>query len=317
MSKFIKKAILIINILIGISIIWYSYNVLNSEYFITIQTVSFEYKYLIFSILAYIVSHLFRVARLFVLLGQAATSLRSLVRLHLISNSINIILPLRLGEFYRIVLLTQKYKEPVQSTLLIIVERVLDLTVMLILGIILSTTFGVFSPPLSNLLLLLFALLLFLLTVASLAVFIVNQLYFNLLKEEKLISKYSKLLFFKKFRSFFNGDRQFKREQLIVSALLTVWVWLFEILSFSFFYQILTDLSSYLQVVFASFLGFLAPSGPASFGSQQLSVSVMTRLPTEILSYVLYYQLIILGCVGVIPGLILMLWSKGRKYFER
>jgi hypothetical protein len=99
----------------------------------------------IFSLLVsgifYISSHLFRCVRIALLFDKKHIKFRQIIYTQVISNLINIIIPFRLGEIFRIILFNSLNNNIYKTTSLIFIERTFDLTWMFLCSIILFKFF--------------------------------------------------------------------------------------------------------------------------------------------------------------------------------
>ncbi len=91
-----------------------------------------NYFYVAFSLLAYLFSHVIRAIRIVVLMGRQDYSLWKLIYMQFYTNGINLILPFKLGEVYRVIEFNKLIKDSNRLLLTIITEKTLDLLLLFI-----------------------------------------------------------------------------------------------------------------------------------------------------------------------------------------
>ena len=300
----------------GSIIIYFSLPILIQYKSLGISNSKLNLWLLMISIAAYSTGHLIRALRLYVLLGSSEIGLKSVINTHLQSNSVNIILPFKLGEFARIYLLSKKHCSVVRATYVLIVERFFDLLAMVLIGSFLSLFF---EEVLDKLGFFYMGFLIFLLLVSSLLLgshsllLLLHKTYLKRVNLAPGTTQFVSLITHA--YSLLESIFLIVRTKKVLLGLMSIWVWIFEILAFMFFLPVFDY--NFLQVfsaALASFLGFLAPSGPASLGSQQLFVNFFTTPSALLMQYLLIYQVFILCVAGVLPGAILYISQKLREY---
>ena len=95
----------LIKVLLGLLVLYFIFNILNNVNDINLKSLMGQldpFKVII-SILAYLLSHFVRVLRFSLMLGRQNYSIIQLIKTQYFTNSINLLLPFKLGEIYRIV----------------------------------------------------------------------------------------------------------------------------------------------------------------------------------------------------------------------
>jgi hypothetical protein len=100
----------------------------------------------------YLASHFVRIARLALIASDARISLRTLSRVHLFTSAVGLTLPFKLGDAYRAVELSALAGGPVRGITMVVVERLCDVSVILLLLVVAAslgpTTGGAYAPVL-------------------------------------------------------------------------------------------------------------------------------------------------------------------------
>jgi hypothetical protein len=78
----------------------------------------------------YMLGHGLRALRLALLIGNRRLSLRLIAAFHLMTAAVNLIVPLKLGEVYRVAELAHVVKDPIRALILVWWERVFDVGVL-------------------------------------------------------------------------------------------------------------------------------------------------------------------------------------------
>jgi len=303
------------NILIGCLVLYYSTRFFlnsNSESIVVpIDDVNFYYIFISFA--AYFLAHIVRAIRLFIIVGIRAPSIRSLIYTQLMTNGVNLLLPFKLGEVYRIVEFSRLFKNSSTTIYSIVLERFLDLVFLLLVLLILIKSFGA-SPEVESGLSIIFYISFSLLILALIFIYIIpnniNELRLFIAKnssKERGIRwlkrlKYVDLSINKTFYGVKNNSSTI--------LLLTLVIWALEVCSFMFFVSVLDDYAAIVMLAVLVFLSSLLPSGPLGYGGIQLAfyyISVMYE-KVDFIIYASVYQIFIFG-----PAIVLALVFYMRK----
>lgn len=230
-------------------------------------------SFLLLSIFCYFFSHVLRTFRLYTLANDVSISFINFISLQFKANSLNLIFPFKLGEFYRIFSFSKILGGNIKSTTTLLIERIFD---FLVLFIILS--FGVLisdSIRVSDISYIYFPVLL----VSILLISFITLSYDSIiLFQKRIIQRYKGvrstriLKISTEIISILDYSNKLVSKQIFKISLLTFLIWGLEISStiylttfFGFEIDILILLGVY--IAFSSLL----PNGPLGIGGLQLS----------------------------------------------
>ena len=109
-----------------------------------------SFKLMALGTLFYFLSHLMRAIRLLILSSDPTISFRELISAQYVANGVNLLIPFRLGEVYRVIRFIEFFKTGYRSFLFLLIERIFDFS--LILGLILCLQYFFNTIDLSSLL---------------------------------------------------------------------------------------------------------------------------------------------------------------------
>lgn len=267
----IKKVYKIFSVFIGLILVYTIIRIVTNfdhsvNLYQVLQKISI-WKILI-SCLAYFFSHFLRSLRIAVLLGRQDFSMISLITKQYYTNAINLVVPFKLGEFYRILEFNKLILNPRQTFLTVIAERALDF-IFLFIGLFFSlyySNYDVFDFKFTIVIGVLFiASVIFIYLVLpenirSLNLFLAKR-YKNGLVVTILATNY-------KIYSAIENIKQIVSEKPSTIFMLTLLIWVCEIFGFVF----VSDYLSVSQVLLLSFLVFLSgliPSASLGLGGLQ------------------------------------------------
>jgi hypothetical protein len=219
----------------------------------------------------YLLSHLVRGLRIAVMAGREDISLRKIIRTQFFTNSVNLILPFKLGEIYRLYefhKIIKKYEVSVSS---IIAEKSIDFC-FLFMALLSSYYFaGPLHLDLSY-------------TIIICSVFLVLILFGYFILPENIKSfnlfiakRYShpnwiKLLgFTSKIYTIIRNIKQILNDKTATLFVFTSIIWFLEILAFIFLMKFLPDIKLLPLLAFLVFLSIFIPSGSLGIGGVQLA----------------------------------------------
>lgn len=137
-------------------------------------------------IVVFLVIHLLRMFRLYILLVEEKMPIKEFIKLYMKTTIVNTVIPFKLGEFYKMICYGKKLKSYSAGISLVWIDRFFD-SVILIILVIVASAFKMISPIYVILsLFILFSILIYL-------TFENTYKYFNLLVLEKGKSKRSKI----------------------------------------------------------------------------------------------------------------------------
>ena len=133
----LKNLITLSYLLLGTLLIYYvSKNFLDDVSSIQESLSDISIHSIVIAIFIYILSHLFRVLRLTVLCSDPLVSIKDLTREQIKANGINLMVPFRLGESYRIIAFKKFFGSYFRSFSILLCERVLDITLISLILIV-------------------------------------------------------------------------------------------------------------------------------------------------------------------------------------
>jgi|SaaInlStandDraft_6_1057023.scaffolds.fasta_scaffold04549_5 uncharacterized membrane protein YbhN (UPF0104 family) len=293
-------------ITLGIIFIYYTLGVVDlDKNKITNILKDLNYFNLFIAVTLYLLSHTVRVLRLVILNPLANYSIRNLWREQYKANGVNILLPFKLGEAYRLIYFRSFFGSYFNSFVTLICERFLDL---LIIFTILSISIYLSPLELSALNYVLFGSLILLLIMA-LIYYSIEELTLIIHKifVEKKTTRLNSLTV-KSTGNFLNAIKKIKKilNQKYTSCLaISFLIWTLEISAFFIFFEILDgkiDLIIFLALAVS--LSSLLPNGPMGLGGIQLafySIGIVANNP-DIVNYSVVYSLFIFGSGLLISG---------------
>jgi uncharacterized membrane protein YbhN (UPF0104 family) len=259
------------------------------------------------AILLYLLSHTVRVLRLIILNPLTNYSIRGLWREQYKANGVNILLPFKLGEAYRLIYFRSYFGSYFNSFVVLLCERFLDL---LTIFIILSISIYLSPLELSALNYVLFGSLILLLSMAIIyysleeLTFIVHKIFIERkttsLNVHIVNSTGNLLSAIKKIKEILNQ----KYASCMAISLL---IWALEISAFFIFFEILGGkIDVIIFLALAVSLSSLLPNGPMGFGGIQLafySIGIAINNP-DIVNYSIIYSVFIFGSGLLISGIL-------------
>jgi glycosyltransferase 2 family protein len=260
--------------------------------------------YLSIAFLLFLFIVVLRIYRLWLLVSQLKKiSIKEIALAHNVGFLIVVLLPFRLGEYYRSYLIAQKMDKSTHAILpVVILERSADVLVILI---ILMVTFIHYSIPLFGKLFLFGVPALLIL----LGIFCFNKYFLNSVNFLNHISFYEKFL--KALSEFKMGMSQLSTIKVIIkSFLITTVIWVITVVAIYFLLrgtQVCTDIYGASLVLVVTIFGISVPTSPAFLGNFQFaSMSALIYLninKSEAFFFANVYYVIavgtyvILGCV--------------------
>lgn len=139
-SKFInystKKNIILIFIFIVFVIASFIYLPFFNVSFESIMAYGhvFSIKYVVCFVLIYLLSHIMRILRLYILLLEEKIKWKQLLRIYFITTFVNFVLPFKIGEIYRIIEIGTLCNNIRRGIITIWIERFFDAVVLLVLS---------------------------------------------------------------------------------------------------------------------------------------------------------------------------------------
>jgi hypothetical protein len=266
-----NKKIFIIYIFFGSLLSYYIYTILIKSPFSDFNL--FFPKYILTPFFIYLFSHLIRTIRLAILTSSENAYFGRLLVSHLTGNSLNIIIPFRLGEFFRYILISNTLKtvERKKLFLILLLEKVFDLFIICIIA---SLAILLCANPAAPLFIFFKKVLL----ITAFTILFVFPMFYTLMKflnayvavnfDENNVLRLNLIL--KNIIVEVDSLLKILFENLNKILLLTIAIWLLEI---GAAYLLITNLT-WLFVLLRSSLLFcsnLLPTGPAGIGGLHIS----------------------------------------------
>ena len=267
----------------------------------------------IFSILAaislYFISHFFRVLRLVVLSSDSLISIKEMALEQFKANGVNLIIPFRLGESYRVIVFKKFFGSYFRSFSILLCERVLDITLISLI-LIVATYFSdiqfVFMKNIIYISIIIMILLLLIYFVLDEFLLIIHKIFLekNTNKINISIIKFSGSLIkiIEETKSIFNS-------KLASCLAITFMIWSCEILVFYSIFGHL-ELSKFVMIFLSLSVAVssLLPNGPAGYGGVQLAFYLVgTAVGLESLIIHSYsYNFFIFGSGIMVSGILFL-----------
>ena len=260
----------------------------------------------------YMFSHVFRVLRLVVLSADSSTSIKSLWAAQIKANGINLIVPFRMGEAYRLIAFKRFFGSYSNSFSILLCERFLD--------IILITLFLILSIYISNL------ELEFLNNLMFLSIFILFVIFFTYFSLDEFLLLINKIFVGKKTNNLnltivktsnklidiLQNTKSIFSSKLLTCLSITLIIWVLEILVFYFLLSSL-GLNNFILIFLAVSvaLSSLLPSGPAGYGGVQLAFYLIgiSFGFEQLVLYSFVYNIYIFGVAIILAGILFLIES--------
>jgi Lysylphosphatidylglycerol synthase TM region len=247
------------------------------------------------SLFAYLFSHVLRSVRVGLMIGKQDFSFLSLINAQFYTNGVNLILPFKLGEVYRIIEFNKLFKDSERTFITVLAERTLDF-IILFVGLFIFlylTDYGLIDLHVTVIIGTVFI-------VSVIIIYYVlpeNLRSFNLFLAKrytnnsvtKILSVSSKLY------TVINNIKIILRRKSSTIVLLTVLIWASEIVGLFFIYDFLLQTNHLFLLAFFVFLSSLIPSGSLGLGGLQFAFYMIYLAEPSFpyLSLSLTYQLCI------------------------
>jgi len=271
-----------------------------------------NYFYVFCSLLAYLISHALRGIRIAVLMGRQDYSLWKLIYLQFYTNGINLIFPFKLGEVYRIIEFNKLIKDNKKLVLTVITEKTLDLLLLFSWALLAIVLLGQKIVELNIVLWIISSLIIF-----SLIIFFVlpeNIRTINLFVAKRYNSKWvvNLLSLTNNISNVIANIKHTLRTNASTIILLTVLIWMFEVLGFTYLLPFMVVKTQVWLVSILVFLSSLIPNVALGLGSLQLGFSAMdSHINSLVIS--LTYQAFIFSpavLIGFMLYLFMNFWKK-------
>ncbi len=236
-----------------------------------------DYIKVIFCLGLYIASHFVRVLRIAVMIGRQNFSLLSLLKVQYYTNAINLLVPFKLGEFYRILEFDKIVRDKEKSFFTIIAERGIDF-IFIFFGLFLCVYFTeqTFVEIKTTLFIGFFFIGGILFTFFVLPQ---NLRFLNIfLAKRHTSSKIVKILFVSsRIHDSIEGIRNIVTKEKATLLVLSLVIWLLEIGSFYYINDFLPHFKYTILLACFVFLSGLIPSGTLGIGGIQLAFYYVFR----------------------------------------
>lgn len=311
--KLLKK---ILSVFIGILGLYYFFSRVDFSKITLFELKDLYNPYLLLlSIILYLFSHFFRALRLFFILNNQHLKFRKILSTQFVSNGVNLILPFKLGEAYRIYHFSKINKKSTETVIFLVFERLFDFVFLLLLfGLIVffEPTYFKSINHFPSLLGILLLLVIVSSLIAKESLSFIHLKLLNFTTNNKI-----KLEIFKLTGELLRVIESFQlniKSKFINIISYTILIWSLEFFSLFIFYdQIGGQLDLILLLlIFISFSSFL-PNGPLGLGGIQLAFysiySIINPLFEDYLILGISYSLFIFGS-GIILAFILKTFQK-------
>tara|TARA_B100000900_G_C20596718_1_gene723738 strand:+ start:568 stop:1527 length:960 start_codon:yes stop_codon:yes gene_type:complete len=268
-----KNLISIFYLLAGLMMIFYvSKGFLNDIDEIKNSLASVSIISIILAIILYVLSHLFRVLRLTVLSSDSSISIKDLTNEQFKANGVNLIIPFRLGESYRILVFKKFFGSYFRSFNILLCERMLDITLISVILIIATYFSDVQFDFIRNIIYISISVMIFLLLVYFVLdefLLIIHQIFLgkDVNKTNITIVKITSALL-----NVIKETKNIFKSKLASCMAISLIIWTLEILVFYVLF-INLNLSKFVMIFLATSvaLSSLLPNGPIGYGGVQLA----------------------------------------------
>ena len=311
----------IITVAIGVLFLFYFIHLFDELPKINFRDFLLEVNWLYvgISLLAYLLSHALRALRIAILMGRQDYSLLKLVYLQYYTNGINLILPFKLGEVYRIIEFNKIIKDNNKLVLTVIAEKTLDLLVLFIWAILAISFLGNGIVELKIVIWVISALIMF-----SMGIFFVlpeNLKTLNLVIAKRyntrtviyILSLTTRIL------KVISNIKIILKSNFSTISLITLMIWLLEVVGFAYLLPFMAEKVQVWLLSILVFLSSLIPSASLGLGGLQLGFSSLDYKANQFNSLLisLTYQAFIFSPAVLLGLLLHMVVSLNKKSKQR
>lgn len=259
------------------------------------------------AVFIYFLSHLFRVMRLLLLSPNPSISIRELFIEQIKANGVNLMIPFRMGESYRVVIFKKFFNSYTNSFVILICERLLDI-ILIASTLFIATLFSNIQIDILNPLI----------TITSVLLLIILLLYFSL---DEFLAVIHKIFLSKqttrttlaivvntsRFIKIIDKTKEIFSSKLPSCILITIVIWLLEILVFYILFSFLNlDILIMIFLAICIALSSLLPNGPAGYGGVQLAfylIGISIGFD-DLINYSFAYNIYIFGTAIMVAGVL-------------
>ena len=259
----------------------------------------------------YLASHMVRVLRIAVMIGRQNFSLLSLLKIQYYTNAVNLLIPFKLGEFYRIIEFNKVIRDQEKTFFTIIAERGIDF-ILIFLGLFVC----VYFTEQTFMEIKITIILGFVFIGAILFIFFVlpqNLRFMNIFLAKRYTSNsIIKVLYISsKIHDSIEGIRNIITKEKATLMVLSLVVWVLEIGSFYYINEFAFHYKYTILLACLVFLSGLIPSGSFGIGGIQLAFYLVFRdVGKDMYLYLsISYQLLIF-LPAVVLGIGILLFDK-------
>jgi hypothetical protein len=293
LKKYVKLAV---SVLVTVFFLYLSYDKVGKLEFSKIVTYPVNYFLVLLSIICFVLAQLFRAMAWSKAMSKELKTFQ-VFKAICIGNTTNMILPFRLGEVVRIIVLGNEEKQSYSIVgVNLVLERIIDVIILITLAVF-SIFFVDFSGTVLKKILLLRNLMLVGIVFGILFLLLFNRICFNMGKDQNRFTYLQRTV---KLFSFFQKIAIIKSSSALAKTIFFLfmsWVWVYictalGILSIGI--HITTVLPAALTVLVMTNLAMLLPSVPGGIGVFQyasiyaLEIFGIKSLPAAVLSILLH-----------------------------
>jgi uncharacterized protein (TIRG00374 family) len=313
MIKFFSYSVIkkTINFILGVSCVLYAYSLFKFTPHSIIETlIKFNFLEIVTAAGLYLLSHTARTLRLLLLSPVMKINIRNLWKAQYKTNGVNLLLPFKLGEIYRLIFFKKLFGSYSNSFAVLIVERFLDL-VTIFLALCLALYF--FNTNIQVINYILF-ISIFLLSIIITTLFVFDEiliiLHRILLNKPSTKMVLTAIEFSGKLIKAIKKIKSTVNKKYIPCLLVSFIIWSLEISAFFIFLELLEfkfDLLIFLAI--SVFFASLLPNAPLGYGGTQIAfhyIGQVFQLP-QLVSYSFVYNIYIFGAGLLLAGFLFLL----------
>lgn len=310
-----------LRVLLGVAILYYVYSLVGVDFRVNEAFTKVGYERIAIALTLFLISFFLKFQRLAVIIGSLDSgivvgSMQRLLSAHINSSILSIVLPFKLGDVARVLLLQRCNQTYMASLGIVAFERILDLAVVSALVLLVGSTFS-FLTMLDGLM------------VASRVAAVVSFLLFAYVGYRTIEFWHS---IFLRHNFLFIGPAMIAAEHLMFAArvardilsnqgfllvVLTLVIWILEASAFLLIFSYHSfDASLIFFLGLVSFIAFGLPAGPVGFGPIQLVFYFAFSLglmPTDVSQDGIFYSIFLYLPAVLIFGVLALLITKRRR----
>ena len=228
-----------------------------------------------FALLFFLASFFLKFQRLAIIVSMVEkeasySSMRGLFSIHALSSSLALILPFKLGDIARVLLLKKSNYDYTSSFVIVLFERLLDLFVILLLVFFVGSIYN-YLDGIDGLAINTRIIFLFFILIMTYVLIFTLKFWYDILIKNNFTSLSFLAIFIENILYTLSLMSSFFKQSGVRLLLFTIVIWVLEALAFTMLYIYFdVELSLMMFLAFISLIAFALPAGPVGYGAIHL-----------------------------------------------